>query len=487
MDRYLGSVQAERYKVGFRRIPIPREAYRRHSLDLRFETCGAWTRSVNERRRQNRKMAALLEDRGPCGQVLKAAREVFESYELEFLENMRNRVSLLVNGDKSLEKFKKHTIEHKTSSFGGRKWSDILEDETELSFLWRRTNSFLQQYHDLLNGKDEDVLKYLKGHELKADLITVAVRSRPGELKQDINNVDLLKDVVEIVKHRDRAAGGVPFMSQFMYPLDTLGKRKFYRIVQSLYEKILGGTIFMPELDGAAVYKRVLDNDYVYFDTANAEKVEVINPLIVEKVGLHESGIPSAAGISKMSGGSETRTGGSLGESCLDRGAIECGYMTFLGGKAEMLAGGDNKAGYIDVDPEIDDLFSISRRFLGWNRDGQSLHITSDGVLHNVSVSPRFRSVEFRLKVLNEYDLAQSLLPTTVFGSDVPRKFLDIICREDLPIETFEAGNFMNQIDVSQIPSVIDLWNSVKEKLLDQYVKLGVKLGPETKFVQELK
>lgn len=487
MDQYLGSVQAERYRVAFRRVPIARKTYGAHSTDIRFETIASWARSVNERRRQNRKMLKLLEDRGPVGQVMEAAKAVFESHELDFLENMRERVSLLVNGDTSLEKFKRHALEHKHSSFGGRRWQEILDNPTELSFLWRRTNSFLQQYHKLLHGKDEDTLKYLKSHELKADLITVAVRSRPGALKQDISNVDLMKDSVEVIKHRDRAAGGVPFFSQFMYPLDELTKKKFYRIVQALYEKILGGRIFMPELDGATIYKRIIDNDYVYFDTANAEKVEVINPLIVEKVGLHEAGIPSAAGTSKMSGGSETRSGGNLGEVCLDRGAMEAGYMTFLGGKAELLAGGDNKAGHIDVDPDIEELFSPSSRFLGWTRIGQTLHITSDGVLHNVSVGPRFRSVEFRLKILNEYDLAQSLLPTTIFGDDVPRKFLDIIDRTDLPIESFEAGNFVNELDLSQIPGVIDLWNELKEKLLDQYVRLGVKLGPETKFVQELK
>jgi hypothetical protein len=243
----------------------------------------------------------------------------------------------------------------------------------------------------------------------------------------------------------------------------------------------------MPELDGVKVYQKVLNENLQYFDTANAEKVETINPLIVEKVGLHEAGIPVDAGQSKMSGGHETRSGGNLGEVCLDKAMLELGYMTFLGGKKELIVGGDNKAGAIDVDPSVEEVLSPSSRFLGWNKLGQTLHVTSDGVLHNQSLCPSFRMLQFYLKVLNEHDLMQSLLPTTVFGDDMPQRFLDAVSRDDIPIEAYEAGNFVNELQVEELSHVIELWNEVKEPILDQYSKYGIKFGSVTKFVPEMK
>jgi hypothetical protein len=425
-------------------------------------------------------MAKLLSEKSAASEVLQEAREIYQTHRPEFLESIRKRLEYIIGGDLSLAKFKKHAEDHARSSFGGEPWKVLLADDKELNFLWRMTNRFLREFQNIVNKEDEQVIKFFEEHELRSDLITVAVRSRPGELKTE--DVNYVSDTVEIVKHRDRAAGGVPFTSQFMYPLDDIGKKRVYKVIHALYEKILKMKILMPELHGVEVYKKILANpDYTYFDTSNAEKIEIVNEMILEKVGLHESGFPLEAGLSKMSGGFGTRHDGNIGEMCLDKAAIDLNYLIPLG-SAEMLAAGDNKAGYFEVSEEIDDIFSIAQRFLGWNIDGQTIHVTSDGILHNENVGHRFRTVEFKLKQLHEFDIAQTLLPTTLFGEDIPTKFLDACKSEDLDIRVFEAGNFVNEVDLEEIPKVRDLWDECKEDILPIYRRLGIIFAPETKF-----
>lgn len=474
-DSVLSYPAAAQYKISYSLlIDLDKVPDRHFGEGIRVDALADWGRTVNERKRQNKKIFQMLmnKEEGP-GYVLNRAKEIANA-EMEVLKDMYQAMAafILHEGDFSEEAFIYYAVHHKESSLSGTSWSNFLYQD-DATHVYRLTDTgkevyiFFRVAVRLLCGAilNDSTFQKMLNSVVKIEFIFDAIRSRPGDFLSAMLNYLSVREIVSqfggfsILKFRDRNAGGEWVISQFFWPIFKKElKLKLYNIVlKVLSSKIKNLPDMFSNIHGAASMERLKKGDLIFYDAGNAEKVDSqIYPLPF-KINLSTPDTPLELGDTKFSGTSTTMTDMMLTLNQVRRAAIEVGYM----GAGFTIQGGDNFATTAKMDFDmLEGLFDRSERFLGHDQYGaKGLKIVRDGAKTNESVPRRYRGYKCILARIPATSLSHAVISLGLSSINYWQVFKAI----DYGFEDFETGGPHNAFEdskydiASKAPEVIEL------------------------------
>jgi hypothetical protein len=359
-------------------------------------------------------------------------------------------------------------IGHKDSRLAGTSWSNFYEVESGKAKLTPIGRDAFKYFYSTVKSYLSFVLR--KGSFKKGGFFTdsyvrpeytySALRSRPG----DVQSLSLERQEALISKDRDRNAVGIWVGSQIGWPIFGIAdvKKKLYAEVYDRVRKIFpqGAVKYTPEEMGVDFYKKIRDGkDYLYYDTANAEKLEGYLVPMTTRSCFSEQGIDPKLGAAKDSGGFNTRLVMYLAQSLLHQAAID---LSLMERDPERIGAADNfgtKKWF--AKKQIEEVFSPAYRMLGHDHQGLvGLRIARDGAKTNYTIGPKYNGCS----AVNKRIPSSALIPALLgLGYFQEVSYWDWFLAVPWELQDFEAGGTHNAFsDVVQEKSIYGLGDAGK-------------------------
>jgi hypothetical protein len=198
-------------------------------------------------------------------------KELADSYKDQIVAAFEKYVNMIVSeGDMSFEHWRYYVKEHEDSAspYQGKKWKDILRDQSWMKKSYVDINKWIINFNNSLKS-----IMSVRKPLIHVENVYPALRARPADYEVIEQSNDILR--VKCRKVRDRKAGGVRGLSQLEYPLfkKDIKKKVYNECFYNLITEIVGCEVVPINIYGAKFYKLVAEDNPFCYDLRNAEKL----------------------------------------------------------------------------------------------------------------------------------------------------------------------------------------------------------------------